>query len=135
MDVRDVGLEVQKRRPVDDVDILNMKRGRVDSHQPHHRQPNGIRSARGARGEDSPELVIEKGSDEKRESTRQVEVIDEDEVGEPFEILQAFSELRQELNPALDPFGCHRLDRHVLRHLERAADDADRLVDDALHAF
>lgn len=120
-----VWLDVQQRRAVEDVDIVQKERRSLYPDQLDDAQADGIGSAGGAGGKYPSRHILEKGLDQQLGRFRPVQMGDQVEVGKAGQILEPLAELRQDLGPALAAFGIGRLDGGLFGHGVRATDHAD----------
>jgi len=126
IEFRNIRLNIQKRRPVQDVHVFNMQYPFINSSEADHGQADRIRAFRGAGGKNAPRLGVHEWNDVKFKALTTMEVIQQNNVGESFEILQSCLNLFKNLDSTLYPCGTGRLDRHALRVGKWRVDDTDQ---------
>jgi len=130
----DVRLDVQQRRAVEDVDVLDMQRAALETDQAHEAQADGVRAPGTARGEHAVLGVLKEGLDGQPRLPGTVEEVDQPQVRETLEVGQSLGKGRVDLDRAGDSRGEDRLDRGLLGGGVGAVDDADRMQCDFVHA-
>lgn len=128
LEYRDIRLDIEKWRPIQDIKIDDVQRGSVDSHKPHRGDSNWVRSPRRPRSEKAPFPLIKKWSDCKSVATRAVKVIEQSNVTESIEVPQAFHVLWEDSHGPLNPSAESRLNWDPLRIGKRGANNSNRPV-------
>ncbi len=127
---RDIGLDVEHRRAVEQVEAGDVQDRSLHAGQTHHGEPDRIGMARGAGGEHAAHRVVEIGDDLELAGHRPVQVADEVQVREAVEVAQPGRVSRRQLDAPPDVGGGDGLQRHPRTLGERRAHDPDRLIAD-----
>jgi hypothetical protein len=126
---RHIGLDVKKRRAVQNVNILDMEDWPFTPNQPDQADPEGVRATRGPRRKHASRRIIQVWRDEKTRGFGPVEWINQIDVRKSLQVTQTLLELTKDLNLALDTLSKNRLNRCVLGSPMGAPDHPNWSVD------
>jgi len=128
----DIRLDVQQRRPVEDVDVADVKCSAFSPSQANYAEADRVRPGRGARGKYSSRMIFEKGDHGQVWRLGAMEVEQKDDVREAFQIAKAFFMGGIDFDRALDAPGIAGLDRRLRGVDVRRVDHTDWAVFDRL---
>jgi len=119
-----IGLDVQERRAVQDIDAAYRKHVSPALQEPYHGNADAVRPAGMTCGEDAVGRVVQEGVTNQFTRFRPVEVIKEVEVAEKLDVQQPFGELFEYLHgtDGVRPEGA--LDRRLLLGCVVGMDDS-----------
>jgi len=123
-----IRFDVQERRPVKDVHILNLKHVSLNTHKPDNRQPDCIRPFRRPRGKYTMRLGIKEGFYFKGISVTPVECVDKNDVRKFFKIAKTGTKFRADFNATPDTPCSAGLDGHTGDIGKRGMNDSNRDV-------
>ena len=109
-----VGFDVEQGRAVQHVHVLDMQNTFLDAIQLYDRKTDGIRSLGSSGGKKPVRTGIHEGHDAQLESLTAMEVVQQDDVGETFEVLQPLVIVPKHLHPTRHARGTRRLNGHAL---------------------
>jgi hypothetical protein len=124
---RHIRFDVQKRRPIQYVHVLDQQGGALDSRKSDDGQTYGIGSSRGPRSEHASQSIVQEWSRMEAIALGSVQVVNQNDVRETVEILEPGRQFGIQFN---GPFHSRRpdgLNRHALNLGKRGMDDADGL--------
>ena len=130
-----VGLDVQQRRAVEHVHVLDVQNAVLDPVQLHDGETDGIGPPGGAGGEEAAVLGVQKRNNLQLESLAAVEVVEENDVREPIEILQPGLVGGENLDRPMNTGRADRLDGHSLGLGEGCVKDTDGFEFDHLRSL
>ena len=120
-----VRLDVEQRRPVEDVDPADDQPVSLPADKAHDGEADPVRPAGVAGGKHPVRRIVQEGRAHELHFSGPVEPVEEDEVGEGLDILERRSVLREDLH---DPFRLRNerpLDGGILFRAEGGVDDPD----------
>ena len=129
---RDVRLQVEHGRAVEQVEPADDDRVGLDGHDLGEREPERVRPARRARRERPARLVVEERRHRLVPAGRLVEVCQHPDVREARDVAQAAPVRLGDLDPRRPGVVGDRLEGHPVQRAVRRADAADRRVHDRL---
>ena len=134
-----VGLDVEDGRPVDKIEARDLEDAAVPGQEPEDAHPERIRAVGRPGGEDAAGLRLARRHDLELGGPGFVEMEEDDDMGEPFEAVEAGGEFGEDLDPAdraLEEPGRREGRRgQVGRLFETRPDDADGTEPDAGRYF
>jgi len=122
---RHIGLDVQKRRPIQYVHAHYVKNRTFNFVEADDRDPDWIGPLWRARRKNTMGLVIQKWDNLQFAPKAAIQEVNKDDVRETVQIFEALRELGQNLDQAFDSFRAWRLNGHILKLGERATDETD----------
>jgi hypothetical protein len=125
IEFRDIGLDIQERRAVQDVHVLDVEHRAFNSMQADNGEPYGVGSLGGTGSEKSPFLNIQEGYNVKTEALAAMKMVQQDDVREAVKILQTRAKLLKHLYGTHHAGRSGRLYRHTLNLGERGVDDSN----------
>lgn len=130
----DIRLDVQKWGPVKHVHVFDVKHTRFNSVKTDYRKSDRIGAPRRTRGKEPSCLRIHEGNDVKAESLRTMKMVQQENMGEAVEILQAYPVRFEHLDGTPNVGSPGRLNRHTFDLFEGAVNHPDGLILD-FHLF
>jgi hypothetical protein len=105
VELGNVRFDIQQRGAVHDVHVFHGKARALNPEESHHRDADGVGPPRCPGSEDSMQLIVQKRRNEERVALRQVEMVDEENMREPFQVLETIGECGVYLDGSLDTLG------------------------------
>jgi len=97
-----IGFDVQERRSIEDVHILNVEGATPDLDKPDDGKADGIGPLRGSCGENASRFEIQERGDGEFKTSALMEVVKKDEMGETVKVLQPISKFGIKVHSAVD---------------------------------
>jgi hypothetical protein len=126
IEFRYVGFDVQQRCAVKNIDVLDLQIGSLDPDQPDEGQADRVGPVRRAGRKQAARFGVQIRRDRERISPLSIKMIQQNEMGEPLQILEPVFEIRKHLDSPGGAVGADRLNGHGRRIGKGAVDDADR---------
>ncbi len=124
-----IGLDVQERRPVEDVHVLKVQGASPDLDKSDDGKPYRIGPFRCSCGKDAPRFRVEERGNGELVTAALMELVKKNQMGETVKVLQSFSKFGIKVHSAVDSFRARGLDGHVFQFLEGRVNDADGTID------